>query len=468
MKVLFHRKKIQAVSIVIITIFLLIINNNTIQAALPSVESNLGPEDEIFDDLYLQGNEVTVAGKVHGMLFVIGEKIVIESSAQIDNDIFLLGQNIQIEQNATLSGNLFVAGQNIVIHAPVNHNLVVSGATVELSSTASVGRNLFFGGFHYSQLEGSLINGNLYAGCYQLSMHGSVGQNFLVSAVSVDLDGEVSGNAEIAIDASGDDEGIRIWLPYMQQFKIPDLLPTGLQVGEKARIEGQLIYTSAKSLEENLRNLPIGGVVENISDPETMQKDSKDKVVVKNPFVLRFIRLLRQLVGFLLFAIIGWKYGKRYISEASEYAINKPLNSLGVGFVSVLVVNLGAMVFFFLIILVSVLLWIFTLNQLGNSLFFLGIAVIVLSLLLFGIIATYISKFVLAYWAGGLILNKFQYTKANKDVWSLLVGIFLYLILNAIPVFGWIMGVLVTLIGLGAIWFTLQKHDQAGILPDFE
>ncbi|MDO9086533.1 MAG: polymer-forming cytoskeletal protein [Anaerolineaceae bacterium] len=468
MKAFFHRKIIQGVLFVIITIILLIININTIQAALPSIESNLGPEDEIFDDLYLQGNEVTVAGKVHGMLFVIGEKIVIESSAQIDNDIFLLGRNIQIEQNATLSGNLFVGGQNVVVRAPVDRNLAVASATLELSPNANIGRNLFFAGFHIIQLKVSSIQENLYAGCYQISINGTVEKNLRVSAVSVEINGDVKGNAEVAIDASGDDEGIRIWLPYMQQFKIPDLLPIGLQVGDQARIEGQLIYTSAKSLEENLRNLPIGGVVENISNPETMQKDGKDKVVIKNPFVLRLIRMLRQLVGFLLFAIIGWKYGKRYISEASEYAINKPLNSLGVGFISVLVVNLGALVFFFLIILVSVLLLIFTLNQLGNSLFFLGLAVIVLSLLLFGIIATYISKFVLAYWAGGWVLNKFQYTKENKDVWGLLVGIFLYLILNVIPIFGWILGVLVTLIGLGAIWFTLQKHDQTGILPDFE
>jgi hypothetical protein len=40
--------------------------------------------------------------------------------------------------------------------------------------------------------------------------------------------------------------------------------------------------------------------------------------------------------------------------------------------------------------------------------------------------------------------------------------------LSAIPVFGWILGVLVSLIGIGAIWYTLQSHDQAGILPDFE
>jgi hypothetical protein len=166
--------------------------------------------------------------------------------------------------------------------------------------------------------------------------------------------------------------------------------------------------------------------------------------------------------------LITWRFFKRYIIEASQYAINKPLNSLGVGFISILVVNLGALVFFFLLILLTVLLGIFTLNYLSNSLFFLGIALIILVLVLFGLLAAYISKFVLAYWAGGWILKKIKSGQIIEDHWSLLMGIFIYLVLSVIPVFGWILGVLVTMIGLGAIWFTLQNHDKAGILPDFE
>ena len=88
MKKLFSQKRFQIISIMIIIIFLLIVNNHTIYAANPSVESNLGPGEEVLDDLFLQGSEVLIAGHVHGMLFAIGEKIVIQSGAQIDNDIY--------------------------------------------------------------------------------------------------------------------------------------------------------------------------------------------------------------------------------------------------------------------------------------------------------------------------------------------------------------------------------------------
>ncbi|MBE0685100.1 MAG: polymer-forming cytoskeletal protein [Anaerolineaceae bacterium] len=467
MKKLFQQKSFQFFSVILIIVLLLIINNQKIYAANPSIESNLGPGEEVFDDLFLQGSQVLVAGHVHGMLFVIGEKIVIQSGAQIDNDIFLLGRSILVEENAVINGNLYVGGQNVVVLAPVHLNLVVSSVTLEIGSAVNTGRNLFFGGFHYSQQPGSIINGNLYAGSYQLAMHGNVEQNFRVRAVSVNLNGEVKGNAEIAIDASGDDEGIRIWLPYMRQLNIPDLLPTGLEVGDQASINGQLVYSSAKSLEENLRNLPLQGVVENISDPESLA-NADGKVVRKNPFVLRIFRMIRQLVGFLLFAVISWKFGKRYISEAAQIAISKPLNSMGVGFVSTLVIYLGALVAFILICLVAALLGVFTLNQLSSLFFFIGVAAIILVLTVFGILSMFVSKFVLAYWAGGLVLNKVKFGSKNKEVWSLVAGIILYIILSAIPVFGWILGVLVSLIGIGAIWHMLQKHDQAGILPDFE
>ncbi|MBW6473985.1 MAG: polymer-forming cytoskeletal protein [Anaerolineaceae bacterium] len=465
---LFQQKSFKIISIMLIIVILLIFKNQTIYAENPSVESNLGPGEEVFDDLFLQGSEVLVEGHVHGMLFAIGEKIVIQSGAQIENDIYLLGKSITIEDNVVVAGNLFVGGQNVVIRAPINRNLVVAAATLELRPMADIGRNLFFGGFHLNQFKVSTIMDNLYAACYQISVNGTIEKNLRVSAVSVQLSGDVKGNAEIAIDASGDDEGIRIWLPYMQQLNIPDLLPTGLVVGDKASINGQLIYTSAKNLEENLRNLPLQGVVENIYDSESSQFNADRKVVTKNPFVLRIFRMIRQLVGLLFFAVISWKFGKRYISESSQIAISKPVNSLGVGFLSILVVYLGALVALILICLIAIVLGVFTLNQLSSLLFFIGIAVIILSLTVFGILAMYVSKFVLAYWVGGFVLNKFKFGGKNKEVWSLVTGIVLYIILSAIPVFGWIMGVLVSLIGIGAIWYTLQKHDEAGILPDFE
>ncbi len=467
MKIFFHRKNISILILFFLSLLFLSSINGYVQASFVQPASILNPEDEVFDDLFMQGSEVNIAGKVHGMLFVIGEKIIFGPTAEIDNDVFILGRNVVIEEGSILAGNLMIVGQNVNINTPVQRNLFVSSATLDLSPATVIERNLFFGGFHFSLAKDSVIKGNLYAASYQLALQGTVKKNFKVSAVSVDLAGEINGNAEINIDASGDDEGMRIWLPYMQQLNIPELLPVGLTVGDLAIINGKLIYTSAKDLEENLKNFAVGGVIEN--QPRGEEKsENNGKIVHKNPFMARIIRSIRILIGFILISLLGWKLIHRYIPEAAQYAVTKPVNALGVGFISTLVVYLGSLIFIILIILLAMLLGIFTLNQLSRMVLFLGIAVLIFTLVVFSILFLYGSKLVLVYWIGNLVLKNAKDSFSNKLAWSLVVGIFCYLLINAIPVVGWLAGVVVSLIGLGAIWYTIQNHDQAGIIPDFD
>lgn len=466
--VLFPRKKIFFLIMVILTGLMILGITRPIQAAFPIVEHSLGPEEEVEDDLLLQGNEVNVAGKVHGMLLAIGEKIIIQRTAQIDNNIFILGKSVSIEEGAVIKGDLFIMGQNVAIDTLVQHNAFVSSATLHMGDASAIVQNLYFGGFHFQQSSGSVIQGNFYAGCYQLSLHGTVNRNLRTGAVSVDLNGEVNGNAEITIDSSGDDEGMRIWLPYMQQLQIPDLLPTGLKIGDRALIKGKLIYTSAKSLEENLTNLPLGGVVENKLDTHQANTGKNKDISLYHPFLSRLFRFIRQLVGFIFFALISWKLSKKYISEAASYAISKPIKALGVGLISTMVFYLGSLVFVIILIFITILLGVFTLNQLSRTVLLLGIGLIMLTLVLFSIIVIYISKFSFSYWVGSIFFRKIKFSRANKEFWSLMIGIVIYLLLYSIPVFGWIFGIFITLIGLGAIWYTLQNHDKAGLLPDFE
>jgi len=462
----FFRMKVRKKIIVIfLTAFALIINVQTAQGFAPTSGGILGPQDEVFDDLFLQGTDVEISGKVHGMLFAVGETINLRASAQIENDIFFLGKNINIEEGAVINGNLYLAGQNILLQSSVKSNLIATSVTFTIDPGVIIGRNLFFGGFHFDQKESSQVAENLYAFVYQASINGIVTKNLRVNAVSLKLNGQVTQNAEIKIDSSGDDEGMRIWLPYMARFNIPDLFPPGLSVGQNASIGGKLIYTSAKDLEENLSNLPLGGFVQNISPDQQNALKAGEKGKQTNPFLLRFFRSLRHFVGLMLFGWLIWKIGKKYLVEASQTAIKKPLNALGVGFISTLVIYLSALIFLILLIIMVLLLRTLTLYHLGSSLFFLGLAIIFVVLVTFGIFLVYVSKFILAYWAGKQFVTKIIH-KDIYDYWFLVIGILILLLVEAIPYLGWILGIIITLIGIGAIWFTLRSHDQAGILPD--
>lgn len=467
MKFLFQQKKIFFLPLLVF-LALCFVGLSNAQAKILPIENNLGPEDEVFDDLYLQGSSVTVAGKVHGMLFVVGERIQIDSTAAIDNDIFILGKNISIEDGARVAGNLFIFGQNVIIKSDISSNLAVASITLDITSTTTIGKNLFFAGFHALFEKDSVVKDNFYAGCYQISIAGTVEENLRINAVSVDLGGNILKNAEIMIDASGEDEGIRILYPYLQQFNIPDLLPTGLVVSENASIQGKLIYTSAKSLEENLKSLPLGGVIENLPENGKTEEEKNDEFVQKNPFVVRILRMLRHSVGFLIFGFITWRFGRKYLPETVHFAINKPLQSLGTGFLSVLVVYIGVMVSLVFLLLIALLFRFFTLNQIGSFIFLLGLSISLIALVMMSILIMYISKLIIAYWAGKKMLVKIYPNKQIKEIWALVSGISLYLLLSLLPVIGWLLGVVISLIGIGAIWYTMQNHDRAGILPDFD
>jgi len=71
----------------------------------------------------------------------------------------------------------------------------------------------------------------------------------------------------------------------------------------------------------------------------------------------------------------------------------------------------------------------------------------------FGLLVSYGSKLVVAYLVGRLLLKWLAPKFTGHAFWPMLIGVLLYTFLRAIPLgFGWVIGVLVTLIGLGAMW----------------
>ena len=49
---------------------------------------------------------------------------------------------------------------------------------------------------------------------------------------------------------------------------------------------------------------------------------------------------------------------------------------------------------------------------------------------------------------------------------SLLIGVVIYVPLRAIPILGWLVDAIITLIGLGAIWLYFRETTQSAVLPD--
>ena len=64
----------------------------------------------------------------------------------------------------------------------------------------------------------------------------------------------------------------------------------------------------------------------------------------------------------------------------------------------------------------------------------------------------YISKIVFSFLVGRMILERIREPWGTGRVWPLVLGVVLFAIVRAIPILGWFIGLIVTLLGLGALW----------------
>ena len=51
-----------------------------------------------------------------------------------------------------------------------------------------------------------------------------------------------------------------------------------------------------------------------------------------------------------------------------------------------------------------------------------------------------------------MILERIREPRGTGRVWPLMLGVVLFTIVRAIPILGWFIGLMVTLLGLGALW----------------
>jgi hypothetical protein len=118
-----------------------------------------------------------------------------------------------------------------------------------------------------------------------------------------------------------------------------------------------------------------------------------------------------------------------------------------------------------LILGVALLLYGITLSGLGNVLIALGYSSLGIFTTVFALLVAYLSKSIVAYTVGSLILERFA-PDSQRRFAALLLGVVLYALLRAIPIVGWVVDVVFTLLGLGAVWLVYQTRTPKP--PDAE
>jgi cytoskeletal protein CcmA (bactofilin family) len=393
--------------------------------------------DEIIeDDVYVTANEFTLEGTVKGDLVVFGTTIII---------------------NGTVEGDLIAAGQSVTINGKVTDDARIAGAALKLGRTAIIGDDVIAGGASVEAENGSVIEGELVFGAGQALLDGKVTGDVSAGTGSLELNGEFGG--DIKAEVGDPDEGGLSPSIYMPQADIdfPRVKP-GFNVGENAKIAGNLEYTQSKDVK-----IPAGAVSGKAirTKPVVNPDEVEAQPTAAEKAMTWTFDLMRTIVTWIIFGLLlGW-LAPTFMKSLMDKVQTQPAASLGWGLLTYAAFFFAILVIFIATIIGGVLFGVLTLGGMVGTIIVVGILAIFALIVSFVLVTVFLTKIVVAWLGGKLILARIKPELAEHKVWPLVVGVIIVALLAALPFVGWLLKIFVMFLGLGALWIWGRDLLQA-------
>jgi cytoskeletal protein CcmA (bactofilin family) len=393
-------------------------------------------DEVIEDDVYVGATNFTLEGTIKGDLIVSAETIVI---------------------NGTVEGDLLAMGQSVVINGTVTDDVRIAGAALQLGEEASINGDLLGGAASLEAKKGSVVKGDFLFGGAQALLSGEVGGDALFGAGSVELRGQIGGNVTAEVGDAEDAGAPPSAYMWQTGIPVPNVEP-GFTINEEAKIEGSLIYTQTKDIQ-----IPDGTVAGKV----TRKEPAADvNVQYKEPTAGQKIAtwsfdLLRTIVTLVLFGLLlGW-LAPNFMKSVMDKLQTTPAASLGWGMISYAAFFFTLLVILTAMIVGGVVFGALTLGGVSGAIVWLGILAIFALIVAFVLVTAFVTKIVVAWLGGKWIVSRFNPALADHKFWPLLVGVTIIALLTALPFAGWILGLAVMFLGLGALWIWGRELWQA-------
>jgi len=403
-------------------------------AALESREGDevIIKDDEVIqDDLYVSASTFVLNGTVKGDLFAVGQSITV---------------------NGTVEGDLMAAGQIVTINGSVQDDARIAGGALTLGPSAEIGDDTLAVGASLEAREESAVQGSLLFAGYQALLAGSVGEDVTMGGNGLEVRGRIGGDLKADVGSSEQAPPVN---PMQLMSNMPPLpqVPAGLTIDDRAEIEGNVEYTAPKEAA-----IPAGVAKGRVEHTREIAEAARPEETPARRAGQWFLRNLRRLVALVVVGLLLAWLAPSWIRRPAGALQAKPWPSLGLGAATLLGFPVAMFVLIGVIVLLAILLGILTLGNLVGSVVWLGIAVVVALAVLFGLVVTYLSKIVVGYWGGRLVLKSINPKWAANPIWPVLLGALIVAILMAIPLVGWLLGLIITLFGLGTLWLLSRKE----------
>jgi cytoskeletal protein CcmA (bactofilin family) len=391
----------------------------------------VGPDEVVDDDLYATANQVVVEGTIRGDLVAFGQSVTVDG---------------------TVEGDLIAAGQSVEIGGKVDDDARIAGQALLLGDGASVGDDLIAAAYSLQNEPESNVGGTLWYAGYQALLAGTVGQNLAGAVNALTLGGEIGADANVDVDGEEGGAAPPGFLP-VPQTPIPTVEP-GLTLTDTALIGGNLTYQSSTEAQ-----IDPGAQIE--GDVVREERPVEEEEATRSPLAEGVLDALGSLVTLFLVGLLLVWLAPRWIRRRAYTVLDRPLASLGWGLLGLVAFLILGIVILLVTILLAIVLGLLTLGSLVALIVVLGLLAEAALVLAFWISTGYLAQIVVGFLAGVLLLESVVPGRGAGRVLPLVVGLIVYVILVAIPVLGSIVGLIVVLLGLGAlliwVWSTVRR-----------
>ncbi|MBI5052189.1 MAG: polymer-forming cytoskeletal protein [Chloroflexi bacterium] len=396
--------------------------------------SKVAANEVIDDDVILSGESVTMDGTINGDLIASGLTVTI---------------------NGTVNGSVILAAQSATINGKINGTIYGAATSLVLGANASVKRNLIYAAASIKTEKGSTVGRDAMLASYQLLHNGEIGRDVKAAAGAVELNGKVG--RDVQVDVGEPSPGFGQTAPFAFIPGMPPLVDPGLRISPEAKIGGKLTYTSAAEQTQTIQSKPESGVVYQTPMPDEDEvRRSPRTTNVSLDFGTWVLGRVREFITLLMIGLLAlWKL-PILMKDLTEMAEDEMLSSAGWGVVTWLGGFIGTALIAILLVLIGGLTWVITLGELSGTVFSLGFSVLGAAFAVFWFLVSYGSKVVVAYFGGKWITGKLSPTLQNNYA-LMSIGVVVYVALASIPLFGWLVGVAATIIGLGAMWLVAKE-----------
>jgi len=348
-----------------------------------------------------------------------GMAVTVASGDVVDDDLYVAAETIIID--GTINGDLWAAANTITVNGIVNGSVMAAGRIVNINGDIT----------HAVRAVGETINingdvgGDVMAGCGKANIASTarIGGDLLFGADIASIDGPVEGN----IKGSGREVIISNGVNGNIELEVESLT-----ILSTANIGGDLSYTSEEEAYIQSGAQITGATTHTI--PEVKEDEAKGF-----PFVL-FTSALSKLISFLMALVAGVVIiflAPKKLTSITDAIGTRPGPSAGWGAMILFLTPIAALIVCFTII---------------------GIPIGLITLALYGI-ALYLAQIPVGLFIGRWIIGRFRVVESKAImVGALAVGLAILKLLSLIPYFGFFVGFVVVLFGLGAVVAAERKR----------